>query len=117
MKSLTKFNEEVAAINEDLHEAAKASVRDLFKQREVLEQDPRQHDEGTGVYDANSPAAKWLEEISGVCNELVRLYIRHLASEDWLFNSVTLASNTDDQFDTVEGERAMYKELREWAEV
>lgn len=97
-------------------EADKELARDLFRRWDELQQDPRRNDEGAGVGDRNSPQVKWLEDTDPIFYEMIRLYIRHVATEDWIFNSLIKASAAMDTFDTVEGERKMFEELRNWAE-
>lgn len=88
---------------------AKERIKELFQRRGELENDRRKHDDG-------KESAQWLEEMAEVCNELVRMYVRYRATEDWLVNSIILEGNDEDRFDSVEGEKRMYEELREWAE-
>lgn len=97
--------------------AEKEKARELFRRWDALQLDPRQHDEGSGVYDRNSPQSKWLADTDPLFYEIIRMYIRHLASEAWLFNTITQHRDGDDapSFDSVDGERLLFEELREWA--
>lgn len=96
-------------------DAEKAHTRRLLTQFDALADDPRQHDEGEGMGDRNSPSFHWYDETGVIIDDLIRLYIRHIATEDWIFNSITLQSDLGDSFETVDGERKMFAELRKWA--
>lgn len=108
------FDKEVAYLD-DIHiEAAKAQARALFKRREALEHDARQDDEGEGAHDRKSPAAKWLDDICANSEALLRVYLDHLATKDWLFGQLT--EQAPHCLLDVEGQEAMFDELRAWAE-
>lgn len=111
---MSKFREEIAYLNEIHVEAAKARTRELFRKRDELMNDPRQDDEGEGAHDRNSPAAKWLDDICANSEALLRVYLDHLATKDWLFEQLT--EQAPHCLLDVDGQEAMFDELRSWAE-
>lgn len=85
--------------------AAKAKTRELLRQRERLKNDPRQ--------DINEVV--WADEMCRISRELLRIYISHIATEDWIFGQLT--GDIPHALMDVEGERAFYSELQAWAKV
>lgn len=115
MTNYTKFDEEVAELNLLREDAAKLHVRALFRHRQVLESDPRKDDEGKGAFDPDSPAAHWLDDICRNSEALLRVYLDHLATKEWLFEQLT--ERAPHCLLDVEGEEKMFDELRRWADV
>lgn len=109
------FEKEIAYLDEIHIEAAKARTRELFRKRDELMNDPRQDDEGEGVHDRNSPAAKWLDDMCANSEALLRVYIENLATPEWTYKQIT--GDIPHALLDIEGERAFYSELQAWAEV
>jgi len=85
-------------------EAVKLHARTLLNQRDALAKIPSQQ-----VVDGD----EWLDEMVKIGEKLLEIYIKYLATDEWVYAQLT--EQAPHCLLDVEGERAMFEELRQWA--
>ena len=85
-------------------EAVKLHARTLLNQRDALAKLPQQQ-----VIDGE----EWLDEMVKIGEKLLEIYIKYLATDKWVYNQLT--EQAPHCLLDVEGEQAMFEELRQWA--
>jgi len=85
-------------------QAVKSHARTLLNQRETLSTIPHNN-----VVDGD----EWLDEMVKIGEKLLEIYIKYLATDEWVYNQLT--EQAPHCLLDVEGERAMFEELRQWA--
>src|SRR5699024_7571325 len=84
--------------------AVKLHVRTLLNQREALSKIPNQQ-----VINGD----EWLDEMVKIGEKLLEIYIKYLATDEWVYAQLT--EQAPHCLLDVEGEQAMFEELRQWA--
>lgn len=85
-------------------EAVKAHARTLLNQRETLYKLPQQQ-----VIDGD----EWLDEMVKIGEKLLEIYVKYLATDRWVYDQLT--EQAPHCLLDVEGEQAMFDELRRWS--